>query len=269
MANELSNTWDGIADNWDKWGSPLRPSMEDAIHMMASLLEWNRKRPDPQNAVKVYLLGVTPEIVNLKWPFPTAITAMDNSQGMIQKVWPGDVLNKRRAILGDWFINKMGIPQDIIVADGSFVFYGPASCAELVKIAAETLVPNGLFIARHFIMPRVKEDVSDLMDALKAHKIKNFHSFKFRIGMALQKDFATGVSQKEIYDTIIAASDVVKADFTQSALDVLEFYKDKTNRFFFPTANELKAVLNQKFSSVKFIYPGYEFGESCPTVIAQ
>lgn len=270
MANELSSTWDSISNNWDKWGQPLRPSLEDAIHMISGLLAWYRARPQSDAVINVFLLGVTPELVNMTWPFATKITAMDYSQGMIDKVWPGNVADKRVAVLGDWFTNHLATQsQDIVLADGSYVFYGPASCKQLSSIVSNTLKPGGLFVARHFIQPKKKEVVDELMKALQDGYVTNFHSFKFRVAMALQKDFTTGVTQGDVYDAIIPAAAIIKTKFSQAALDALSVYQGKNNRLFFPTAAELKSILGQKFSSVKFIYPGYHFGQCCPTVIAQ
>jgi hypothetical protein len=270
MVNELSNTWDGISGSWNKWGAPLRPSREDSVLMVGAVNQWNRTLQTPMQKVNVFLLGVTPELVNVTYPFQTYITAMDYSQGMIDNVWPGDIDGRRKAVLGDWFSTTLvAKSQDIVLADGSYVFYGPASCTKLTDIINTTLNDTGLFVGRYFIQPRQKETVADLMTALSQNKIKNFHSFKFRIGMALQKDFFTGVVQGDIYNTIIPAAGVIKTNLSQAALDSLSFYQGKNTRLFFPTAGELKSILSQKFTSVSFKYPSYDFGECCPTVIAQ
>ena len=57
---------------------------------------------NPVDRLRVFLCGVTPEIVTMSWPCAIDLTAMDQAESMVRVVWPGDVAGVRRAIVGNW-----------------------------------------------------------------------------------------------------------------------------------------------------------------------
>src|SRR5689334_21673764 len=97
---DLKQTWGDIAERWDDWGPPLRPCMEDLRMTIATMKAWHAR--NPVSRPRVFLCGVTPEIVTMAWPFPIGLFAMDQAASMIRLVWPGDIPGVRRAVVGNW-----------------------------------------------------------------------------------------------------------------------------------------------------------------------
>src|SRR4051812_3895606 len=100
MDQTLRQTWNDVASRWDDYASPLRPYAEDLRITREHLSRWQREA-HIDNA-RVFLCGVTPEIATMDWPFPVELTAMDQAESMVQKVWPGDIPGVRRALVGNW-----------------------------------------------------------------------------------------------------------------------------------------------------------------------
>lgn len=263
MTNELENTWNDISTHWDDWKAPLRPSTIDTF-IIKEKLENNTFA----NPAKVFLLGVTPELVTMDFGFPTYIEAMDRSQAMIDNVWPGDVDGYRKAILGDWSrFAPLGRTYDLVLADGSLVFFSPTKAEGLVMAIRRMLKTEGKFVFRNFIQPTEKETISSIVKEFKDGYVSNFHSFKFRVAMALQKDFKTGVTQAEVYDRIQAILPLnPDHGFSENDLGTLNFYQNKKARHHFPTIQELTSILDKWFANTEVTYPAYEFGNCCPII---
>jgi hypothetical protein len=266
MASDLIGTWDDIAQNWNKWGPPLRPCDEDITLIRRALKIWQKEDFARKNSADVLLLGVTPEIATMKFSFSTMLTAVDESANMIRYVWPGDIPNQRTAILDNWLTMKIADQsQDVVLADGSFVFFNPDEMKQLTSIVSKVLKPNGIFVVRQFISPDPKERISDVALDLSMGNITNFHIFKFRLAMALQENLSQGVSQNDIYKSVISFLPYDRKN-KLSETDSINFYKDKGAKLYFPTLNEFKAILRTSFSSIEVETPIYDFGSCCPTL---
>src|SRR3954452_22872903 len=100
MADDLRQTWEEIASHWDDWGPPLRPCPDDLRIAQRALARWHAE--NPVQTARVFLCGVTPEIVTMPWPFAVNLVGMDRVESMVRVVWPGDVPGVRRAVVGDW-----------------------------------------------------------------------------------------------------------------------------------------------------------------------
>ena len=262
MDSDLQITWSNIAANWDKWKAPLRPSAEDVSIIQQKIASWKTDN----SLAKILLLGVTPELANMEYSFPTELTAMDINSEMIKHVWPGDNEN-RKALLGDWMTSELPASQDIVLADGSFIFFNAFGMKELTKRISQSLKQNGLFIARHFAKNVTNDSLSMITKELIEGKITNFHEFKFRVAMALQPNFHEGVTQKRIFDE---AQKIIKSTrtnlFSEEDLSTLYVYERRETKHYFPTVAQLTIMFKQEFENVDVVFPTYEFGQRCPII---
>lgn len=267
----LRKTWDEVAYSWNEYESPLRPHEDDLRIMRDALIRWHQS--NPVEKARVFLCGVTPEIATMDWPFPIELTAMDQAASMARIVWPGDVPSVRRALVGNWM--NSGLPagsQDIVIGDGGFGFFNypdgqRALAAELRKL----IRPDGLFIYRHYAQAEKRESVSEVIDAMRAGRIGNFHIFKWRLAMAMQESSRTGVKQDDIWQAVmncgLGSAGLPPTGWTAGAMSTVHFYRGKDSRLYFPTLDEFQSLLAQFFTDLCVEYPRYELGERCPILI--
>ncbi len=193
MTDDLRPTWDDIAYHWDKWGPPLRPCEEDLRITREILARWSGQATS--RPVRVFMCGVTPEIATMEWPFAVNLIGMDHSESMVRMVWPGDVPDVRKGLVGSWLTPGLEpSSQDVIIGDGGFGFFDfPAGHRTLARVLRALLRPGGLFIYRMYAQAPIRESVDDVLAAARAGTIGNFHVFKWRLAMALQPDSTAGV----------------------------------------------------------------------------
>jgi hypothetical protein len=273
MNEMLRRTWEDVAYRWNEYESPLRPHEQDTRIMRAALMCWHAR--NPVEKANVFLCGVTPEIAAMDWPFPINLIAMDQAHRMVELVWPGDVPGVRRAIVGDWRESGLGHQsQDIVIGDGGFAFFTyPSGQRTLINELHHLLRPGGLFLYRYFAQLSQRESMNQILIDLMAGKISNFHSFKWRVAMALQMHPGDGVAQNDIWDVVMHAkldrmTKLPPKGWTAGAINTIHFYRGKTSRLYFPTLEEFRSLLAEEFDQIEVDYPTYELGERCPTVSA-
>ncbi len=273
VGDDLHKTWNDLSQHWDDWGPPLRPCPEDLQITRRALERWHAA--DPVETPRVFLCGVTPEIATMPWPFPIELTGMDQSEGMVRSVWPGDIPGVRRAIAGNWL--RSGLPphsQDVVIGDGGFAFFDfPDGMRALAAALRELLRPRGLFVYRHYAQAPQRESPPGVIEAMRAGRIGNFHIFKWRVAMALQHDSARGVRQHDIWqacmDACIDPAKLPQPGWSRRAVDTIRFYRDKESRLYFPTADEFRALVTEVFDNITMEFPGYELGDRCPVFTAR
>jgi hypothetical protein len=263
--------WDEVAYHWHHFGPPLRPSVAD-VRMMEEILRrwWAGHDATP---LKVLLWGVTPEIAAMAWPDNTALLAVDRSAQMIERVWPGDIVGRRKAICADWFECSSGSDRyDVIIGDGNFtVLAYPDQYQMLAASARDMLATDGILITRYFIQPTEVETPEAVFDDLQANRIASFHGFKFRLAMALQERAESGIRMGDIFSAWKSAHIRLEAlmamtGWTQGAIETIHLYDGKDSRLTFPTVAEIDAVMGKYFEKLDERYLPYEIGERCPIV---
>lgn len=267
---ELHKTWDDIASNWHRWAPPLRPCQEDLDLMYESLDIWWNTIEAKLSVPDIFVLGITPEIVTMKYPFHNHLVGMDIAENMVKEVWPGDIPAQRFGMVGDWF--KLGegfnMSRDVVLADGSFVFFDKDKRDKLARIVNKVLFPKSIFVGRFFVCDN-KEPMKAVILDLQSGKLRNFHELKFRVGMSLQESSDKGVAQGEIYEAIKRIPRLeFNPAFSKSDLFTLEFYKGKEAKLYFPSSEEYINLFSKYFERVDLAYPRYQFGEYCPTITA-
>jgi hypothetical protein len=254
------------------YGSPLRPSPQDAAIYWAAANEWIRERGAP----RVLIMGVTPELYHLPWPEGTDILAMDRSEAMIEGVWPGP---KETAILSDWL--SMDLPagsRDIILSDGgglSLLEY-PQKQSDLVRTLHRVLSNDGILISREFVLPSQSESPDLVLGDFVDEKIGNFSALALRLYMALQTDPEDGMRIGDAYEAIAAIPDldrlVAKLGWGPDYLTLFDACRDVEARIHFLTleqTTDLLCVDPGGFQVRRVQTPSYELGELCPTLTLQ
>jgi hypothetical protein len=272
MPADLRQTWDDIAHHWDDWGPPLRPCAEDLRILHSALAGWHVH--NPMATVRVFLCGVTPEIVTMPWPFAIDLVGMDQAESMVRLVWPGDLPGVRRAVVGNWLDSGLAPQsQDVVIGDGGFGFFDyPDGQRALTAALRKLLHPQGLFVYRHYAQLPHRETLAEVVAAAHAGQIGNFHIFKWRLAMALQPDSHSGVRQHDIWRACMEArldpTRLPQPGWAPRAVDTIRFYQGKEARLYFPTLDEFAALLAEAFQKIEVQYASYELAERCPVLIA-
>jgi hypothetical protein len=241
--------------------------------MRAMTADWHRQNPVAK--ARVFLCGVTPEIVTMSWPFPIELIGMDQAESMVRVVWPGDIPGARRALVGNW--SECGLSagsQDVVVGDGGFGFFAyPDAQRALLAEMKRILSPSGLFVYRHYAQVEKQESTAQVLDAARSGSIGNFHIFKWRLGMALQSDSLSGVRQHDIWTVWkqagIDPARLPQPGWSERAVGTIELYRDKQARLYFPTLREFRALVEEHYTGVEVRFPTYELGERCPVIAAK
>lgn len=263
--------WEQHALNWRHVGLPLRPTGQD-VRIMESLLAAHLDQ-----AARVLLLGVTPELARLRWPDRTHLLAVDRSAGMIQRVWPGDALAlDAQVIRGDW--NALPLSdgcRDTVIGDGFYTPLAyPSDYRRLGRELARVLRPGGLYLIRAFVRPDAAESLEAIEADLLAGRIGTVHALKWRLAMLLHDDLATGVRLDAVWrlwDDLRAQPAVADRlrQWPAEEVATLEAYRGAPGRYTFPTLTELRAALAPDFTELDCRLPDYELGDRCPILLLE
>ena len=114
----VTSYWHSLASSYPALRWPLRPSGEDIRVMEETVATWAARHS--QVELRALLLGVTPEIADMRWPAASSLTAVDGSAAMARAVWPGNIPRKRRVVCGNW----LALPLresccSVVIGDGS------------------------------------------------------------------------------------------------------------------------------------------------------
>ena len=273
MLNQSSEAhWKNYFKWWDIIGSPLRPDPQDLDFLKLEVLP--KLKAVSFDIKKVVLLGVTPEIATLPWSEDTDILAIDSSHDMIRAVWPEDKVSRGKAICGDWGqIPLVDNFCDLVLGDGSFNCLDyPNGYQMVLQEIFRVLKPEGLLSMRFFLRPSQSEDVKTVFEELRANSIGNFHIFKWRLAMALQKSLEEGIPVANIWETWQQEVPnpekfLQKLGWPVELLATINIYKDSPSVYRFPTLKEARQSFSSNFTEVSCYTPSYELGERFITLV--
>src|SRR5690242_6604596 len=189
--------WNKHAQHWRSVKAPLRPCPQDMALFEKVLAEYFPARA----SLDALMLGVTPELAANRWNPALNLIAVDNTLAMIQSVWPKEGAH-RTVVCGNWL--KLPLREarmDLAMIDGGLPAISfPDAHQALAKELHRVLKIDGVFMARIFARPDATESVDDVLMALHAGLIGNFHVLKFRLAMALQgQDPQKGVRLDDVW----------------------------------------------------------------------
>jgi len=266
------NYWDYHQKQWNALGSPLRPAPEDLQIFNSGVSEWsaaNAGRP-----AAAFVLGSTPEFPSLDWPEGSRVYALDSSINMIKYIWPATA----RFATGRVVMNWLAVPladetADIIIGDGCFTLIGwPDAYRKLLESIALLLKQDGRLLMRFFVRPQKAELPEQVFDDLAAGNIGSFHSFKWRLAMAMHGENPQGICVNEIWNVWNKSGLTIEGvaldhGWPYEVVQTINAYRNSTQRLSFPAVNQLKQLLSEYFSEVSCHYPCYELG-GCSPILA-
>lgn len=258
----MSQFWDRVCRLWAQVGPPLRPDRE-------VVAAFSRLVRDRESATLQF--GVTPELSGLCAP----LLAIDGSEAMIRHFWPGNAQG-RHAVLGDWlavpapdaaFTNCMG--------DGSAnVFNFPRQTDRFFAEVKRILHPEGCGVFRVFCAPESGCTVQEIFRAAERGGIDSFHTFKFRVAMAVAHETGNpNVPVARVREIILAeygdhAGLAECTGWPLGDIETLEYYEGSATRLAFPKRREVLDLARQHFPAARTEESGtYEPVESFPMLV--
>jgi len=267
------NLWQKHAHQWSFVRPPLRPSAEDIDMVGAAVAEWTGINGQVNPSVLV--LGVTPELCRLPLNSGSRIIAADNSADMIRALWPGSIRPRDEAICSDWRSLPLAANSiHLVLGDGTFSMLPyPAGYAALCAELRRVLRSQGRCVIRCFTQLEKRETLEEVLADLDRGRIGNFHILKWRLAMAWQSDADAGVSVGEVWNIFHETWKDFDALAKRYAwpieeLRTIEVYRGMSTRYTFPTLAQYHDFFpTHGFHVIKTIFPAYELGGRCPTLV--
>jgi hypothetical protein len=193
---------------------------------------------------------------------------------MIRHIWTSPTNTWSAPICADWC--KLPFPTataSAVIGDGCFTLLPfPDTYQQLLQSVQLALVPGGIFAMRFFVAPETAESCDNVFNDLFAHKIGNFHIFKWRLAMALQDRTNCSIPVHQIWSTWHDAVDDAAAlskslGWPLAEINTIQAYRDAPACYSFPPLSVLRQLLAQYFAELSIHLPSYELGERCPTLL--
>lgn len=272
-ATEASNEafWERQLRTWELLGPPLRPSPEDVASYQAIVLACARERGNLHGLI----LGATPELARLQWGARSRVLAVDRSQAMIDRVWPGHPSPGLGGLCGDW--QQLLLPDhscDVVLGDGSLTqLEFPTGYFGVSQSIRRVLTRRGMAAFRCFVKPATPETPERVLADLWTGCVPSFHVFKWRLAMALQETAEEGVELHAIWSHWADSVDPEKLarhlGWSPKVIATVDNYRGVRARYTFPTLAQLRQVLRQEFVEVRCEFPNYALGDRCPMLTLQ
>jgi SAM-dependent methyltransferase len=248
--------WELHAGQWQKIGSPLRPSQEDIKLFTRAVVS--------ANGQDGLLLGVTPELA-----FIGNMTALDHNPAMIDKLAVG------KTVIGEWLDMPFMYAQfNFAIGDGSFNMLSyPMEYEQLFMQLKKVLKDGGRAIFRLFAAPEKPEPMKRVISAALSGEIKTFHAFKWRFAMALvgmtkDPNIKVSVIYSEFNSIFPDRKKLASASgWSRESIDTIDVYEYSKIVYSFPTMRQMQAVALADFHEISVEYGQYELAERCPVII--
>ena len=214
------------------------------------------------------ILGVTPELAALDWPKQSRVYAVDRSMEMIRSIWYVSAPHASGAggrRLGEPAVREGSF--DLVLGDGCFAFWSwPDGFRRLRDEAARVLKPGGRLIVRFQVRPEVGETPTrssriwppdESADSTRSNGASSSPCMATtRAGCcSLTSGMRGSNSGVDRRTAGRGAAMAPRGDPDDHA------YQKAQIRYFFPRADELRALLGERFDEIACHTPGYENGE--------
>lgn len=221
-----------------------------------------------EGPLRALLLGVTPALASIDWPPSHSLVAVDASLSMVQGVWP----NHHPAVCGDWQQLPFAAGSyETVIGDGSLnCLRYPEGYRLLARTVSRVLREQGALILRCYIQPSERDPVEAVLADLPT--IASFHHYKFRLLMALQQTVRQGIAVDEVYRFWAGRHSGGEGlpsgpGWEPAVAETIGHYRGAATVHTFPTLDELRVVMEERFDEIGFSIPSYPLGERCPTIV--
>ncbi|MGA2442007.1 MAG: methyltransferase domain-containing protein [Tepidisphaeraceae bacterium] len=262
--------WGKLALRWQQLGPPLRPSAEDLAVCQEVIGRWSGSARAPRAMV----LGTTPEYFHLPWSAGTELVAVDYTQAMIDRVWPGGAGG---AICADWqSLPLADASRDIVLCDGGLLTLRfPEGVRKLAENLRRIIAPQGFCVFRCYVLPEKRETVETVLGDFRAGRISNLNELKMRLWLAANARGEEGVELAHVWEIVHdimgdADESAQKTGWPTALLRAIDHYRGCSVRFFFFDVKALCDIFCREiggFELVEVRVPGYAMGPQCPTVV--
>lgn len=252
--------------------APFRPEPAEIAFMERAVRGRLPLQAAPEEA-RALLLGVTAEITGMRWPEIVELTAVDQSDAMIEGFWPGDLPGRRRLVRGDW-LNFPAAPHSFrfVLGDGVFnIPEYPDGYAGLARRVAGLLRPDGVMIVRVFTQPDVKERTEAVVAEIRERPTFDYWAMRFRFVASLQEDVRRGILGGPLPTIrylaehgIDNAEFVAKTSYRPVPLPAQLPPGLEGLRINFPTRSEFVAAVADRFRVEEVGYGNHELAQRCP-----
>jgi SAM-dependent methyltransferase len=262
VSADSSNHWNAFYQRWKGLPPPLRPHADVVCAIRENL---------PAGGDPVLLLGVTPELATIA----PNLLAVDRSEMMIAKVWPGNAAGCR-VRRDDWL--TMELPPHSFAAaigDGSLnaVTY-PDGQEQVYRQLLRFVKPGGRLLFRVYLTPWPGETIDQVAATAWNKAQGTFHAFKWRLMMALvARSGVANVAVADVRELFISLfPDRLKlaaaSGWSEADIDSIDVYKDSTEVYSFPTERQFLSLVPKTIRHVKLMPAGtYELAGRCPIAV--
>ena len=243
----ITTHWAARSLTYGQSGPPLNPNQE-IIDGFTKLVPTNGN---------ILLLGVTRKIAEAY----EHVTAVDYSEAMIQRVWPGNT-DTKQAHYDNWLtVDLPDRAYDGILGDGSVNMLAyPVEVKHLFKRSLMWLKPGGVFAARVWTRPD-KPITRERILQEAANPTMGFTAFRrlFNMLIADRNGSVFPVTKiAELFDDMFPDPSVLPWPDTSS----IDPYRTSTATSWFPTRQE---ILDIAPTGSRFLDVGtYDIADTCP-----
>lgn len=262
--------WNNQANKWNLIGPPLKPSAVDIQNHHKIIHPLIQEK----SCLSVLVLGVTPELIMMKWPGNTGLFAVDNNLKMIESVLPTAVSNiKPIGIAGDWL--QLPLPSssiDLAIGDGCYSVLNAKDYSQVTSELHRVLKTDGKLILRFYSRPQKNESMEDIQTETWHNRQSSFHAFKLRLAMSLHNELHEGVRLGNVWDywdkhfRKNIHENKHQWNWPEEVINTIDNYKDMDVYYTFPTASEIRSTFNQHFVEQAISFPDYYLGNCCPSI---
>lgn len=243
----IQTHWAARSLTYGQSGPPLNPNQE-IIDGFTSLVPTNGN---------ILLLGVTAKIAQAY----ERVTAVDSSEDMILRVWPGNT-DTKQAHYDNWLtVDLPANTFDGIVGDGSVNMLAyPADVRQLFKRTLQWLKPGGVLAVRMFTRPDQPVTRERILQEA-ANPTMSFSAFRrlFNMHIADRDESVFPVTRiADLFDDLFPDPSVLPWPDTSS----IDPYRTSESTSWFPTRQE---ILDIAPAGSRFVDVGtYDIADTCP-----
>jgi hypothetical protein len=267
--------WEAQIESFRNLRPPFRPHPSE-IQFLEEVASNLAKSPHISN-LQVLILGLTCEIVHLRWPEGTSITVVERSPLMIEHFWPGDIPGQRKIMTEDWLSMSLQPSSfDMIVGDGVFNFMSyPDGYQNFAHVLSRLIQKNGLICIRIFNQISPKENPADLLSDFREASNIDYFPFRLRLATSLQDNAEKGICMsKEILDQYLIDQGIPLKEFYAKSKYTPPSYpsvplavKPENNRITYPTDEEFTNQIGHYFSVQKVLFGAHQLALRTPVFV--